>query len=109
MFKRDHISWAYLVCDGQLLLTGHITVKLALHERFLCIWKLFLLFELFQSDLSTKCTKIVHGDLSLNLLYGYYRKIFESFFSFQRSGDVYKRIDETRVNADDIIDQLING
>jgi len=28
---------------------------------------------------------------------------------YKRSGDVYKRIDETRVNADDIIDQLING
>lgn len=27
----------------------------------------------------------------------------------KRSGDLYKRIDETRVNADDIIDQLING
>ncbi|XP_066916687.1 early estrogen-induced gene 1 protein-like [Clytia hemisphaerica] len=28
---------------------------------------------------------------------------------YKRSGDVYKRIDETRVNADDIIDQLINA
>lgn len=28
---------------------------------------------------------------------------------YKRSGDVYKRIDETRVNADDMIDKLING
>jgi len=29
--------------------------------------------------------------------------------NIKRSGDVCKRIDETRVNADDIIDQLLNG
>lgn len=29
--------------------------------------------------------------------------------SLMRSGEVHKRIDETRVDADDIIDQLING
>lgn len=31
------------------------------------------------------------------------------FVIFQRSGELHRRLDETRVNADDIIDQLLNG
>lgn len=87
--------------------TSHIKIQTSSHSRNSSVDKRSSGLPGHVTAHSRQSSNISTGDSACADLDTYH--LSSPVRSNTRSGDVFRRLDETRVNADDIIDQLING